>query len=140
MQATEQVERRTRYDGPCSQVKVAPNHMRRGETKRASKRFARCLIRTRWPVPGRFPQANKVATGESGWFHRAWNRTGCNGASCKGIFQQHMSYWRGRARHYLRRRWGLNPRRVSAFNPKANIIVSLRMAMNGWEPDWSATA
>jgi hypothetical protein len=88
--------------------------------KRQVKRLIRCAAR-RWRVAGGPSKALSVAACESGFNPKAYNPAGY-----AGVFQQATKYWRGRARDYGFPRW-------SAFNGRANVIVSIRMAHEkGW--------
>src|SRR5919204_6112752 len=88
------------------------------------KRLIRCAART-WHVPGGPHKALTVARCESGYDPSAYNPAGY-----LGVFQQARVYWPGRADRY-----GFDGR--SAFNGRANVIVSIRMAhAGGWSP-WS---
>ncbi len=83
------------------------------------KRLIRCAAR-RWAVPGGPAKALAVARCES---HLD---PGAYGNGNAGVFQQRVVYWPGRART-----WGFPG--VSAFNGRANVIVSVRMAhASGW--------
>src|ERR671913_250073 len=68
------------------------------------------------PLPGRAPLALHVASRESNFQPRAYNSY--SGAS--GIFQHLRRYWPGRADSYGFGGW-------SAFNARANIMVTMRM-------------
>jgi hypothetical protein len=99
-----------------------PHEWRDG--RREIKRLIRCSVR-RWHVPGGAHKAIVVARRESRLRPRAYNPAGY-----KGLYQQSVRYWPRRARHYGFPDW-------SAFNGRANIIVSIRMAhRGGWGP-WS---
>jgi soluble lytic murein transglycosylase-like protein len=92
--------------------------------RREIKRLIRCSVR-RWHVPGGAHKAIVVARRESRLRPRAYNRAGY-----KGLYQQSTRYWPRRARHYGFPGW-------SAFNGRANVIVSIRMVhRGGWGP-WS---
>ena len=92
--------------------------------KREIKRLIHCTVR-RWHVPGGARKAIYVARRESGLRPHAYNRGGY-----KGLYQQSTRYWPGRARQYGFPHW-------SAFNGRANVIVSIRMVhRGGWGP-WS---
>jgi hypothetical protein len=65
-----------------------------------------------------------VADRESHFRPRAFNSWSC----AKGIYQHLCRYWAGRARAYGYRGW-------SAFNARANIMVTMRMVRRlGWSP------
>lgn len=83
----------------------------------------------KWSVEGGPRKAVLIARRESGLNPKAYNPTGCSGYGCKGVFQQSMRYWDGRWRS-----WGKDTRN-NAFNMRANVIVSIRMAhIEGWGP------
>ena len=84
------------------------------------KLLIRCAAR-RWSVSGGPDKALRVARCESGYNPDAYNPDGY-----AGVYQQAPRYWPNRADHY-----GFPDR--SAFNGRANIIVSIRMAhASGW--------
>jgi hypothetical protein len=84
------------------------------------KHLIACAAR-RWKVKGGPDKALSVAKCESHFRADAYNSAGY-----LGIFQQARRYWPDRAD-----RWGFPDR--SAFNGRANIIVSVRMAhASGW--------
>jgi hypothetical protein len=65
-----------------------------------------------------------VANRESNFHPRAYNSWSC----AKGIFQHLCRYWPTRASSYGFRDW-------SAFNARANIMVTMRMVKRyGWSP------
>ncbi len=111
---------------PASAARRVPDSVcdipwRRGP--RYVKRLIRCAAR-RWEVPGGPEKAIQVARCESGFDPFAYG----NGNA--GVFQQRLVYWPERAR-----RFGVPG--FSAYNGRANVIVSVRMAHNvGWAP-WS---
>lgn len=75
----------------------------------------------RWKVDGGAPKALSVAECESHFDPAAYSPAGY-----LGVFQQARRYWPERAT-----RWGFPHR--SAFNGRANVIVSIRMAHAfGW--------
>jgi hypothetical protein len=85
------------------------------------KQLIKCAAR-RWDVPGGPSEALSVARCESRYDPDARNGTHL------GVFQQASKYWPGRAKTY-----GFPG--FSAFNGRANIIVSVRMAHRvGWGP------
>jgi hypothetical protein len=88
------------------------------------KRLIRCAAH-RWDVPGGANKALSIAGRESHFKPGAYNAY--SGAS--GIYQHLRRYWPGRARAYGFRGW-------SAFNARANIIVSIRMvhSLGSWSP------
>jgi len=79
------------------------------------KQLIRCAER-RWSVPGGPSTALRVADRESNFQPKAYNSY--SGAS--GIFQHLRRYWPGRADAYGFDGW-------SAFNARANIMVTMRM-------------
>ena len=86
------------------------------------KQLIRCAA-DYWKVPGGAVTALAIADRESHFHPNAYNPSGC-----AGIFQQMLRYWPGRASAYGFAGW-------SAFNARANIIVSMRMvARGGWGP------
>ncbi len=87
------------------------------------KHLIRCAAR-RWHVNGGPGKAISVARCESGFDPSAY------GTGNAGVFQQSTRYWPGRAKEY-----GFPG--SSAYNGRANIIVSIRMAhRDGWSA-WS---
>jgi hypothetical protein len=90
---------------------------------RQVKRLIRCAAH-RWRVPGGPRKALSVARCESGF------DPGAYGNGNAGVFQQNLAYWPARARAFGFPGW-------SAFNGRASVIVSVRMAhRGGWGP-WS---
>ncbi|HEY6103338.1 MAG TPA: hypothetical protein VI007_08970 [bacterium] len=92
---------------------------------KASKHEVKQLIRCaahHWGSPGGANKALDVARCESGFQPDAYNPSGY-----AGVYQQAVRYWPDRAH-----KWGFPHR--SAYNGRANIIVSIRMAnsANGW--------
>ncbi|MEX0989210.1 MAG: hypothetical protein WD206_02800 [Actinomycetota bacterium] len=93
------------------------------KSDRQVKRTIRCAVR-RWHVRGGVRKAMKVARRESGFEPRAYNSAG----PYLGVYQHVRSYWPSRARQM-----GLPGK--SAFNGRANVIVSIRMVnKHGWGP------
>lgn len=77
----------------------------------------------RWPVPGGAAMALSIAERESNLQPSAYNPSGS-----AGIYQHLLRYWPGRAATYGFPGW-------SAFNARANIIVTIRMVnRGGWGP------
>ena len=98
---------------------ICPIEWRRGP--RQVQRLVRCAAR-HWGISVR--TALYVAGRESNFRHRAYNDSSC----ASGIYQHLCHYWPGRARTY-----GFRDR--SAFNARANIIVTMRMVRRGgWDP------
>ena len=89
------------------------------------KQLIRCA-EDRWHVPGGPSMALYVANRESEFQPKAYN--GYSGAS--GIFQHLRRYWPGRADAFGFNGW-------SAFNARANIMVTMRMVhrAGSWS-DW----
>lgn len=75
--------------------------------------------------------ANYVADRESSFHAWAYNRYGCGGAGCLGVFQHHADYWSGRVANIPD--W-LGPLDPSAFNARTNILAALKMAQASWSP------
>lgn len=91
------------------------------------RQLIRCA-EERWPVPGGASMALYVAERESDFRPDAYNSY--SGAS--GIFQHLERYWSGRADAFGFGGW-------SAFNARANIMVTMRMVhgLGSWSP-WGA--
>jgi len=86
------------------------------------KGLIRCAAR-HWNVPGGANKALAIAYRESRYDPHAYNSSGA-----EGIYQHLRRYWPGRARTY-----GFPG--YSAFNARANIIVTMRMVKRGgWGP------
>lgn len=103
---------------------VCPYDWRKGEWH--VKQLIRCAAE-RWRVPGGARMALYVAARESHYRPNAYNAY--SGAS--GVFQHLSRYWPGRADAYGFGGW-------SAFNARANIMVTMRMVRsNGDWSDWS---
>lgn len=86
------------------------------------KKLIRCA-ENRWSVPGGASKALYVANRESNYRPKAYNSS--SGAS--GVFQHLRRYWPGRADTFGFDGW-------SAFNARANIMVTMRMVhrMGSW--------
>jgi hypothetical protein len=98
---------------------VCPIDWRRGRYH--VKRLIRCAAH-HYGV--REHKALTIAKRESRFRPRAYNAWSC----AKGIYQHLCRYWPGRAHHYGFRGW-------SAYNARANIIVTMRMVRRyGWRP------
>jgi len=78
------------------------------------------------------PTALEVAECESGFNAEAVSPTG----TYLGVYQQSRFYWRERFQSYIPNGWFPNLETASAFNPRANILVSLIMAKTTWS-HWS---
>jgi hypothetical protein len=84
------------------------------------KQLIRCAA-DHWNVPGGPSTALAIADRESQFRPNAYNPSGC-----AGIYQHMLAYWPGRAAAYGFSGW-------SAFNARANIIVTMRMVQqDGW--------
>ena len=87
------------------------------------KKLIRCAA-ARWTVPGGASKALAIANRESNFHPRAYNSY----SGSAGIYQHLRHYWPGRARVYGFRGW-------SAFNARANVMVTMRMVhRGGWGP------
>jgi hypothetical protein len=74
-----------------------------------------------------------VAECESGYYRFAVSDSG----TYLGVYQQSRHSWRDRFRSYIPRDWFPNTYEdVGAFNARANILVSMKMARSTWSP-WS---
>lgn len=88
----------------------------------------RCAT-AKWPVPGGFSKAISVALCESGY-----DLQDPGGDGYAGTFQQSERYWPSRYHHLRPAGWELQS---SATNPRANTVISIRMAHGaGWSA-WS---
>ena len=88
------------------------------------KQLIRCAA-DHWNIPGGEGTALAIADRESQFHPNAYNPSGC-----AGIYQHMLRYWPGRASAYGFQGW-------SAYNARANIIVTMRMVkQHGWGP-WS---
>jgi hypothetical protein len=86
------------------------------------KQLIRCAAE-HWNVPGGADLALYIADRESHYYPNAYNPSGC-----AGIYQHMLRYWPGRATSFGFRGW-------SAYNARANIIVTMRMVRDGgWGP------
>ncbi|MEX2275822.1 MAG: hypothetical protein WEA10_09725 [Actinomycetota bacterium] len=103
-----------------------PRDLCKYEWKRSDrqvKRTIRCAVQ-RWRVRGGVRKAMSIARRESGFEPRAYNSAG----PYLGVYQHVRRYWSSRARQY-----GMAGK--SAFNGRANVLVSIRMAhKHGWGP------
>jgi hypothetical protein len=108
--------------GPCDFHRGAATTVRQH-----SRNQIRCATK-RWKVPGGPRTALCIARRESGLLPWAESADGLN----KGLFQQHVRWWRGSYDTYTRRAWSLSKR---ILNGRTNTIVSIRMAHDiGWGP------
>ena len=86
------------------------------------KELIRCAA-LHWEVPGGPQMALSIADRESKFAPNAYNPSGC-----AGIYQHMLKYWPGRADAFGFPGW-------SAFNARANIIVTMEMVRRaGWGP------
>ena len=101
-----------------------------------NRRLIRCVFNTF--APGELSTALYVAERESNFDPWAWNHAIYREHDCLGTFQHMRAYWHARVLRYLKPWWF--PRSwpdVSAFDPRANAIVTAKMARSGgWSP-WS---
>ena len=87
------------------------------------KKLIRCAAQ-HWGVPGGVTKALYIANRESHFDPNAYNSY----SGAKGIYQHLNRYWPGRAYAY-------GFKGYSAFNARANIIVTMRMVKRyGWSP------
>ena len=97
-------------------------------TSREVKQVIRCAVQ-KWNVPGGIRTAISIASCESGS-----DLQDPGGDGYAGPFQQSERYWPDRRRFYKPTGWVLQH---SAEQPRANVIVSIRMAHgSGWSA-WS---
>ena len=86
------------------------------------KKLIRCAAE-HWNVPGGADLALHIADRESHYYPNAYNPSGC-----AGIYQHMLRFWPGRAASFGFQGW-------SAYNARANIIVTMRMVhADGWGP------
>jgi hypothetical protein len=78
------------------------------------------------PIPGGFPELDKVAACESGWRRLAVSSS----STYLGLFQHARSYWSGRLHTFAPATWDLSPRWQ---NSRSAITVTVRMVKaEGW--------
>jgi len=119
-ESRQSVHRNARTSEPQVPSKVCDFDWREGTWQ--VKQLIRCAAE-RWSVPGGPAMALAIADRESHYQPRAYNPSGC-----AGIYQHMLRYWPGRAAEYGFHGW-------SAFNARANIIVTMRMVhLSGWGP------
>jgi len=107
----------TRYQVPA---KICDIDWRKGTWQ--VKQLIRCAA-AHWHVPGGADTALAIADRESRFRPIAYNPSGC-----AGIYQHMLEYWPVRASAYGFPGW-------SAFNARANIIVTIKMVkQGGWGP------
>lgn len=128
-------------DRPCDDDRfVVRPSMGGPKVEKKMTGLIRCAIAEFGPVPGGLPEALRIAHCESG--DHLWPWSLYYGSA--GVFQQNTRYWQDRVDSFLRKRWFTNAewKRLhlipsGAYNPRANVIVSVRMAnAGGWGP-WS---
>jgi len=118
--------------GPCSAPRFANIQPSEGRTHiaRDVKALIGCAVKV-WPVPGGAATARCIAHRESRFWPWAHNTS----SDARGLFQHLERYWGGRARDRLTRRWMPNVWVPSAYNARANVLVTVRMAhAGGWGP------
>ncbi len=98
------------------------------ERRHRARRLIRCVF-LRF-APEELATARVIATRESGFDPFAWNRA----SDCRGLFQHKGPYWPARVIAFLRPAQFPNSwPHVSAFNARANAIVTARyVRRNGW--------
>lgn len=127
--------------GPCSgwfsNVRPDMNHngVAADTTDRAlvnhrMERLIACAVRL-WPVAGGYFEALRIAHRESGYpwiWPWAYNPSGC-----AGTYQHMLRYWPGRVARWWNNSWLWKT--PTAFNPRANVVVTMRMVnAEGWGP------
>lgn len=126
-QASQASERFDRSD----ECRYATSDGRRGWSTEDVRRTIVCAV-GKWSVPGGVQRAISVASCESGSDLLDRSTDGY-----AGTFQQAVRYWPGRRATFNPDAWDKALHR-SVFNPRANVVVSIRMAHGvGWERDWS---
>lgn len=133
--------------GPCNSSRFDVRPAMGGEKiRRRMEDLIACAVE-RWPVPGGLSKALDVAYCESGDHLWPWAHYDVPGDDapfgCSGVFQHNTKYWTPRVREFLRPGWFTQSewRRIltpkGAFNPRANVLISIQMAhRGGWGP-WS---
>ena len=116
--------------GPCINSQPIKPSLGGPVVERRVRHLIACSTK-RWPVSGGTPMALCIAHRESGPYMWPWADSG----SSKGTFQQNSAYWPDRARTFWERRWLPAAWPPNYFNPRQNVIVSIRMAHSGgWGP------
>ena len=116
--------------GPCTGwfSNVRPS-MPNSKIVEHTKAMIECAIRRFGPVSE--STAFYVADRESSFYPWALNPSGC-----AGVYQHQLDYWGGRLAAWWNPRWFW--RQPSAFNLRANVIVTMRMVRaSGWGP-WAS--
>jgi len=119
--------------GPCSgrYSDVTPN-MPLEQIQHRTQVTIACAERI-WSVPGGLSSALFYANRESHFYPWAANPSGC-----LGVYQHMSRYWPGRVSAWIDRNWYSKWRwdqGISAFDMRANVIVTMRMAHStGWGP------
>ena len=113
----------------CRYQSVDPGYW----TEREVHMLIHCAVE-KWGVS--HSTADYVANRESGLRYNAYNRSGCGGYGCFGVFQHHGLYWAGRVSAYNKAHpGGLHIKDTKAFNARANVLVTLWMVDHGgWGP------
>jgi len=112
------------------EIRYATSDGRLGWSTIDVKRTIRAAV-ARWSVPGGYTFALSVARCESGA-----DLLDSSSDGYTGTFQQSTRYWRGRRAAYNPPTWD-KPLPMAAANPRANVVVSIRMAHgSGWDA-WS---
>lgn len=126
---------------PCDDEKFVVRPAMGGpKVERKMTALIRCVINKFGPVPGGIATALRIAHCESG--DHLWPWSEYHGSA--GVFQQNTRYWVDRVDTFLKRQWftkrewrALHVVPSGAYNPRANVIVSIKMAHGGgWGP-WS---
>lgn len=117
--------------GPCTGYYVTPKTPTAVRIHRV-KRLIACAFA--WAgIPGETSTAWYVADRESSDYPWAHNTS----SDCRGLFQHMGRYWDSRARAYLKRGWFPRHWTPSAYNARANALVTAVMVRRGgWSP-WS---
>lgn len=122
----EGVEASTRVDREA-ECRYGRSDGRPGWSTLEVRRVIRCAT-GKWDVPGGYGKAIDVASCESGSDLLDRSTDGYT-----GTFQQSTRYWNGRRAYYNPDAWE-KPLQRSAANPRANVVVSIRMAhASGWD-------
>jgi hypothetical protein len=123
----------SRPDWREDEIRYARSDGRRGWSTADVRRTIAAAV-ARWPVPGGLAQALEVAQCESGSDLLA--PAGVDGYA--GTYQQSERYWQGRRAAFNPKHWD-KPLPESPANPRANVVVSIRMAhATGWAVHWAA--
>lgn len=118
--------------GPCSAPRFAYITRSEGRNHITTdvKALIGCAVRE-WSVPGGVTTALCIANRESGFWPWAHNES----SDARGLFQHLQRYWPDRATNDLHQWWMPNVWVPGAYNARANVLVSIRMAhRGGWGP------